>query len=82
MSNDLKLPKQLGRLYERLQCGEDVPISELHALLGLSVMDPNSRAMQQDISPYIMRLNRKLREHGKVVVPGQLKRTYVLSCVS
>jgi hypothetical protein len=77
MSNELKLPKQLDRLYAVLVKGEDVPIADLHAALGLRPV-ADSRARQQDVSPYIIRLNRKLREHGQSVVPGQLKQTYVL----
>jgi hypothetical protein len=78
---DLKLSKQLGALYARLEGRGDVPIGELCMILGL---DPGatSRTTQQVVGPYVVRLNRKLREHDLIVVPGQLKRTYALTRIS
>lgn len=81
MSSDLKLPKQLGRLYAMLERGDDVPIATLCQGLGFEI-GANSRSTQQIVGPYVVRLNHKLREHDLVVTPGRLKRTYTLARIS
>lgn len=62
--------------------GRDVPIKSLyHAARGMQ-NPARTRAMQQYLGPFIMRLNEKLVYQGKVVKPGEARGTYRLYALS
>lgn len=75
----LELPPKLRGLYEFMCAhdGEDVAITAIFGVVIASEVPP-SREAQQQLGPYITRLNRRLREHRKAVKPGRLKGTYAL----
>lgn len=76
----LELPPKLGELYRFLDGKGDVDILEIYT----SVVEPRERPLreaQQYLGPYITKLNRRLREHKKRVVPGRIKGTYCLSAL-
>ena len=70
-----KLPDQQQRLYDRLKGRGDVRIEELLKTIEVS---PGRHNQQQVLGSYITRLNRRLRNHGQAVKPGEVKRTYRL----
>lgn len=82
MSNKkIELPAALQLLFDALKTGKDTPIATIHAtLFGSTLEDP--RSMQQRVGPYVTRLNRRIRGAKKIVKPGALKGTYVLTSIS
>lgn len=77
-SATLELPKQLARLYELLPVGKDVEIEHLFNGLFGEVAKPRV-AQQQQLGPYISKLNRRIAGRKQKIVPGKLKGTYRLS---
>lgn len=77
MSNEarMKLPAQQHKLYAALLDQGDVAIDLLYRTL--FDREPPKDA-QQRLGPYIVKLNRRLAEHGLIVRPGRIKRTYSL----
>jgi hypothetical protein len=76
----LDLPKASAKLYALLLEGGDVPIETLRQGLGLAEpRDP--RHAQQMVSPYVTRLNRRIRAVGLRAQPGRMKQTYTLVSV-
>ena len=75
----LELPPRLRGLYDFMheQDGEDVDIFDIYCSV-ISENTPALREAQQQLGPYITRLNRRLREHRRAVKPGRLKGTYAL----
>lgn len=76
----LELPPKLGELYRFLDGKGDVDILEIY----YSIVDPVERPLreaQQYLGPYITKLNRRLREHRKIVRPGRIKGTYCLQAL-
>lgn len=69
-----EFPRQIAALYALLHSGEEVSFEAMIAALGVAV-DKNH---QQYLGSYINRLNRRLKKEKKRVVPGRMKRTYVL----
>lgn len=84
MSDAFTLPRRRGRtphrlqqLYDLLVGKGDVAIDELyHRMAGPPTNDP--QFPQRWLSPYISRLNRRLRTVHREVIPGDLKQTYRL----
>lgn len=70
------LPPQDAKLYGALVCGAEVAISDLIAALGVRSRDP--RTDQQLVGSYLTKLNRRIKARKQRIVPGRVKRTYVL----
>jgi hypothetical protein len=70
----IDLPPQLQKLYDELFGQGDVPLVHLFEVLGLK----DGRNPQQALGPYIVRLNRRLKNHRMRVEPGRMKKTYRL----
>lgn len=77
----LELPPKLNALYAFLDGKGDVDILDIYTTL----IDPRDgkplREAQQYLGPYITKLNRRLREHRKIVRPGRIKGTYTLQAL-
>lgn len=73
----LDLPPKLKQLHDFLAGKGDVDILEIYTTL-FDQRETPLRTAQQYLGPYITKLNRRLREHKKVVRPGRLKGTYCL----
>lgn len=76
----LELPPKLKELHDFLAGKGDVEILEIYRNVVGNEELPLRRA-QQYLGPYVTKLNRRLREHRKVVKPGRLKGTYVLQAL-
>lgn len=76
-SKPLVLPTQLSALYDALIIGHDVDFKTLWLSIRAKPLT-DDRNVQQALGPYITRLNRRLRQHGRQVEPGRLKGTYRL----
>jgi len=76
----LELPTKLRELHDFLDGKGDVDILEIHGrMFGTDVIQ--LRKAQQYLGPYITKLNRRLKEHRRKVVPGRIKGTYVLTAL-
>lgn len=78
---ELKLAPRQQALYDLLADKGDVDINHLYACyFGRKPKIEVSpiRYAQLHMGPPIHRLNRKLRPHGKVIAPGQIKGSYRL----
>lgn len=82
MSSD-RLSVKEKQMMMRLRTGKDVPIRDLfHVIQGRwPAKTSSNRDQQQSISYAITRLNEKIAEDGKRIVPGNTKRTYALTSV-
>lgn len=82
MSNNetLELPPKLHKLHAFLFEKGDVAIEDIYREV-LSPQVPPLREAQQQLGPYVTRLNRRLRAHKQAVRPGRIKGTYVLQTV-
>lgn len=74
----LELPPKLKELYDFLSGRGDVNILEIYNGV-FSSQQLQQREAQQYLGPYITKLNRRLREHRRIVRPGRLKGTYTLA---
>ncbi len=74
----LELPPKLRKLHDFMQGKGDVDILEIYRDV-VSGDVPPLRDAQQQLGPYITRLNRRLREHRQAVRPGRIKGTYALT---
>lgn len=77
-TTELCLPPVLSRIYAALIGEGDVAID---ALLHAAQIQAPEKLRQEYLGPYITRLNRRLKNHGRAVKPGQLKGTYRLVIV-
>lgn len=76
----LELPPKQQQLYDLLKGNGDVRILDMHACVYGETADARElRNAQQRLGPHITRINRRLRGHGQVVRPGDLKGTYRLA---
>jgi hypothetical protein len=72
------------RLYDKMVFSGDVSIAVLYRAVKRRWPEPGvtRRSQQQTISPYLVRLRRKLAPHGKTVEPGHARGTYRLSKIT
>lgn len=84
MSNNaatIVLPPVQAKLYAAVLHREDVKIEEIYAAMRDPAAVPQHtsvRDQQMWLGPYLTKLNRRLKNYGLRIVPGQLKGTYRL----
>jgi hypothetical protein len=82
MSIIAELPTQQAAIYRLLDGAVDVSIDKLYEAVGSkAVIADSQKVKQQFLGPYIVRLNRRLAKHRRVVKPGALKGTYTLKSI-
>lgn len=78
---DIHLPPRQRAIFERLRGAGDVSVCDLFDAIEGPDRYRSNRQQQRWLGSYLTRLNRRLRDHGLVVQPGDLKRTYRLNVV-
>jgi hypothetical protein len=81
MTTNIRLPTKQKAIFEALRGAGDVPFDVLFQAIDGPEHYRSNRQQQRWLGSYLTRLNRSLRDHGMVVQPGDLKRTYRLNVV-
>lgn len=79
--DEVTLPAKQQAIFDALKGAGDVSIDVLFKAIGGPADYEDPKRKQQWCGSYLTRINRRLRNHGLQVKPGERKRTYRLSVV-
>lgn len=79
--DEVTLPAKQQAIFDALKGAGDVAVDALYEAIQGPERYVEYKDRQQWIGSYLTRINRRLRNHGLQVKPGERKRTYRLSVV-